>query len=153
MTNAICESKNKSWVTIDYCRLRAVNRNKTTLTVSLNVLHPAYDIIVRVEVKKRANGYKTWLGSNTVDGCAFMRRVNHPYFKMLYSIIKDYSTINHTCPYVGKNGIKDFFWDARNFSLPMPSGEYLMLGSWKFNKRTQFITNIYFTFYQDLLKE
>ncbi|EDW60083.2 uncharacterized protein [Drosophila virilis] len=146
MTNAICESRNESWVTIEKCRLRAVSRTKTPLTIEIMVLYPAYEIHVNAQLLKKANGYKPWLVNYTADACAFMRRANHPFIKIIYDLIKEYSTINHTCPYVARQMLKDFIVDPAKLMLPLPSGEYLLLLTWMFNKKPQFVTNVYFTF-------
>lgn len=49
---------------------------------------------------KRLSGYKPFLFDVTIDACQFLRKRNNPVIKMFYSFIKDYSTLNHTCPYV-----------------------------------------------------
>nr|XP_032292064.1 uncharacterized protein LOC6625560 [Drosophila virilis] len=153
MTNAICESRNRSWVTIEQCRLRAISRNKTVLNIEVTFLQPAYKIHVNIQMKKKANGYKPWLANYTIDGCAFMRRVNHPGVKILWEMIKDCSTVNHTCPYVGKQAVRDMWADLRNLKLPVPSGEYLILITWMLDMKPQFVTNVYFTLSQDMFKD
>ncbi|XP_064540340.1 uncharacterized protein LOC135429799 [Drosophila montana] len=152
-TNAVCESKNKTWITFDRCRLRAINRNKTVLNVEVNFLHPVHSANLNFRMQKRANGYKPWLGEYTVDFCAFMRKSNHPVFRIVFDILKDFSTLNHTCPYVGKQIVKDLYWDAKGLQLPLPSGDYAVLLTWIFDKKPQALTNFYFTFHQDLFNE
>ncbi|XP_030560404.1 uncharacterized protein LOC115762369 [Drosophila novamexicana] len=153
LTNAVCETKNKTWITFDRCRLRAINRNKTVLNVDVNFLHPVHTADLNFRMQKKANGYKPWLGEYTVDFCAFMRKSNHPVIKILIGIFKDFSTLNHTCPYVGKQILKDFYWDPRDLTVPLPSGEYAVLLTWIFDKRPQFVTKVYFTFHQDIFKD
>ncbi|XP_030560405.1 uncharacterized protein LOC115762370 [Drosophila novamexicana] len=153
LTNAVCETKNKTWVTFDLCRLRAISRNKTVLNMEINLLQPVHVVDLNFRMQKRANGYKPWLGQYTVDFCAFIRKVNHPVIKIYYDIIKSYTTLNHTCPYMGKQIVKDFFWDPRNLTVPLPSGDYMVLLTWIFDKRPQASTNFYFTFRQDLFKD
>lgn len=99
-TNMICESFNNSWVTYKECRLRAISRNKTTLNAVVFITEPAYDISVRLQVLKKANGYKPWVMDYTVDCCKFMRQQYHPVGKIVWTLIKDFSSFNHTCPYV-----------------------------------------------------
>lgn len=99
MTNAVCESYNKSWVDFGYCRLRAVSRHKVYLNVNATLLHPVNDVLVRGQLMKKANGYKPWLYSATFDGCQFIRRRNNPLIRLVWELFKEFSTINHTCPY------------------------------------------------------
>ncbi|XP_022229742.2 uncharacterized protein LOC111079050 [Drosophila obscura] len=147
MTNAKCPSYNKSWVEVHYCRLKAYSRNKTSLNINVTVLEPANNIHLRIKLMKRANGYKPFLWDYTVDGCEFMRRRNHPVVKIAWNLIKDVSTVNHTCPYVGLQTLSDFH--RIEIPLPMPTGEYLLLLDWMFDRRPQFATNVYFTFVED----
>ncbi|KAM8711819.1 hypothetical protein ACLKA7_012344 [Drosophila subpalustris] len=126
LTNAVCETMNKSWVTINQCRLRAINRNLTTLTIEVKLLHPAKVIDVGLELKTKAFGYRN-------------------------SIFKDFSTINHTCPYEGIQMVKDFYYDPTNLTLPIPSGDYVLLFTFMFDKKPQLTTRVHFSFFQDII--
>ncbi|XP_070066417.1 uncharacterized protein [Drosophila virilis] len=152
-TNVICQSRNTTWVTFDKCRLRAISRNKTVLNIDINVHFPARSITLYWQMQKRENGYKPWLGRYTIDYCAFLRKTNHPVMKIFWDVIKDFINFNHPCPIDGLLIIKDLFWDARNFSLPFPSGDYMLHLTWLFDKRQQYFQKIYFTFHQDLFKD
>lgn len=99
MTNAVCKSYNKSWVVINQCRLKAVQRNITILNIDLDLLHPVRDILMRVQVQKKATGYKPWLFDLSFDACKYFRKPNNPSFKMIHGIFKESTTFNHTCPY------------------------------------------------------
>ncbi|KAH8311095.1 hypothetical protein KR044_004335, partial [Drosophila immigrans] len=131
MTNAVCESRNKSWVIIENCRLHALQRNKTILNIVLNILHPSNSITMRMQIMKKANGYKPWVFDITFDACKFMKDKSNKAVRVVYDLFKDYSTINHSFD---------------KLSLPLPTGEYLILISWSFYNRLQFVTNVYFTF-------
>ncbi|BFG03457.1 uncharacterized protein DMAD_02710 [Drosophila madeirensis] len=147
MTNAKCQSYNKSWVEIHYCRLKAYSRNKTSLNVNLTVLETANNIHLRLKLMKRANGYKPFLWDYTFDACEFMRKRNQPVAKIFWNMIKEVSTVNHTCPYVGLQSLNDFH--RPEIPVPMPSGEYLLLLNWIFDEKPQFATNVYFTLVED----
>lgn len=100
MTNLVCESRNKSWVTFETCRLRALQRNKTTATIFATFLHPANSISLRMQVQKKFNGYKPWVIDVTLDACKFMRSPKtNKVAKMIWDLFKNFSTVNHTCPY------------------------------------------------------
>ncbi|ALC45530.1 CG33777, partial [Drosophila busckii] len=101
MTNAVCESRNKSWVIIDTCRLHAVQRNKTILNIELTILHPTNSVTLRLQILRKANGYKPWIIDSTFDACKFVRNPKiNPIGKMVYGLFEDFSSINHPCPYV-----------------------------------------------------
>ncbi|XP_033232366.1 uncharacterized protein [Drosophila pseudoobscura] len=148
LTNAKCESYNKSWVIMHTCRLKAHSRNKTSLNVNLTVLEPAYKISAKFKMWKRANGYKPFLFDFHLDCCEFLRRRNHPVGKIIYNLLKDSSTVNHSCPYMGVQTLSDF----HRIELPvvLPSGEYLVTFIWMFDGKPQFSSNISFTYLEDL---
>ncbi|XP_034478199.1 uncharacterized protein LOC117784551 isoform X2 [Drosophila innubila] len=152
MTNAVCETMNKSWVRIDQCRLRAINRNITTLNVEVTLLQPINVVHVNLELRTKAFGYRPSIFNYTIDACAFLRNRKHQISKMIWHIFRDFSTMNHTCPYEGTQILKDFYYDPTNLTLPIPSGDYVMLLTWMFDKRPQLSTNVYFSFFQDTIK-
>ncbi|KAH8414241.1 hypothetical protein KR215_000981, partial [Drosophila sulfurigaster] len=149
MTNAVCESRNKSWVIVETCRLHALQRNKTILNAMVNILHPTDSISIRMQVMKKANGYKPWVFDTTFDACKFMKNKSNKAVKVVFDLFKDFSTINHSCPYVGRNGLMGFYPAPDKLQLPLPTGDYLILISWNFYNSLQFVTNIYFTFVED----
>ncbi|XP_034114187.2 uncharacterized protein LOC117574458 isoform X1 [Drosophila albomicans] len=149
MTNAVCKSHNKSWVIIETCRLHAIQRNKTILNVMVNFLHPTNSVSMRVQILKKANGYKPWIFDVTFDACKFIKDKSNKAVKVIFDLFKDFSSLNHTCPYVGTNGILGFYPKADRLSVPMPTGDYLLLMFWKFYNKLQFETNVYFTFVED----
>ncbi|XP_022214459.1 uncharacterized protein LOC111068955 isoform X1 [Drosophila obscura] len=151
-TNIVCESYNQSWVVFRYCRLKAVGRDKVHLNINATILHPAYNITNHGKIFKRASGYKPWLLDTTVDACRFMRKNYDPFAKIVFSLFREFSNINHTCPYVGHQILKDFYLKPELLMLPFPTGDYLLSMRWYFGRRLQFDTNISFVFVEDLLK-
>ncbi|XP_032599464.1 uncharacterized protein LOC6561217 [Drosophila grimshawi] len=100
MTNAVCESYNKSWIVINKCRLRAINRHKTTYNFNATFLHPVRTMSLRMEVFQKANGYKPWLFNVTIDLCRFLRKPFNPFAIMVFKVFVEFTNLNHTCPYM-----------------------------------------------------
>ncbi|KAH8269509.1 hypothetical protein KR018_004431, partial [Drosophila ironensis] len=148
MTNAVCNSYNKSWVVFHYCRLKAYSRYKTSLHINATFLYPTNNVSMNLKLMKKANGYKPFLFDVTFDACSFLRRRNQPFVKMVHEMIKNFSTLNHTCPYVGLQMVSDLH--RLDLPLPFPGGEYLLLINYFFYGKLQFFTNIYFTVVEDL---
>ncbi|KAH8414240.1 hypothetical protein KR215_000982, partial [Drosophila sulfurigaster] len=151
LTNAVCESFNKSWVEFELCRLRAVSRHKVYLNLNVTLHQPINDIHIKGQLMKKENGYKPWLYSVSFNGCQFIRRRNNPLIKLVWDLFKEYSTLNHTCPYVGQQYLRGFYPVIDKLRLPLPTGDYLLLMTWKFYNRIQLETNVYFTFVEDFL--
>ncbi|XP_030385741.1 uncharacterized protein LOC115632651 [Scaptodrosophila lebanonensis] len=149
LTNLVCESSNQSWVRFDHCRLKAINRNKTVANINATFLAPATDISLRLQIQKKANGYKPWLFDVTIDACKFVRNRNNPFAKVIWNLFRNYSTANHTCPYVGLQRVKDFHLTPEKVPLPLPTGEYALLMTWTLNQEVTFVTNVYFTYTED----
>nr|NP_001027125.1 uncharacterized protein Dmel_CG33725, isoform A [Drosophila melanogaster]AAZ66066.3 uncharacterized protein Dmel_CG33725, isoform A [Drosophila melanogaster] len=150
-TNFACLSRNQSWFVFHNCRLKAVSREKVLLNFNGTVLHPANNIIVHVKLFKKANGFKPWLLDVKLDACRFVRTNFHPFVRIIFDLFKDFSTINHTCPYVGLQVVKDFYLRPEKLKLPFPSGDYLLSLIWIFDKRPQFDTNVSFVYAEDLI--
>ncbi|XP_043645033.1 uncharacterized protein LOC122614536 [Drosophila teissieri] len=149
MTNAVCKSHNQSWVAVHYCRLKAYSRTKTSLNINVTFIEPAKHISLHMKLMKKANGYKPFLYDFTVDACEFVRKRNHPVVKIIWNMIRNVSTLNHTCPYEGLQMVSDFH--HIEVPIPLPSGDYLLLMDWLFDCKPQLSTNVYFTFIEDLL--
>ncbi|KAH8305492.1 hypothetical protein KR018_011945, partial [Drosophila ironensis] len=150
-SNVVCKSHNESWVTFEYCRLKAVSRDRVLLNVNAVVLHPANDVSVHVKMWKKASGFKPWLFDNNIDACRFFKNTYDPFFKIVYNIFKDFSNINHTCPFLGPQTVKNFYLRPERLKLPFPSGDYLLTLQWFLAKKPQFDTNVTFIYTEDLL--
>ncbi|KAH8311911.1 hypothetical protein KR044_008544 [Drosophila immigrans] len=148
-TNAICESDNKMFV-VHVCRLKAIKRYVTALNLNGTLLKPANDIRVRVQIQKKANGFKPWLIDLRSDVCQFLRKNNNPIMKMMYNVFRDRSNINHTCPFMGPVIVKDLYLTPDLMPLPIPTGEYSIIINWTLNQVSQVYTNYHIEFIEDL---
>ncbi|XP_002138332.3 uncharacterized protein [Drosophila pseudoobscura] len=151
-TNYVCESYNQSWYVFHNYRLKAVSRNKVLLNMNGTILHPVNNASVHVRIFKRANGYKPWVVDNYFDVCQYLRKRNHPIANIIYGLFKDFSNLNHSCPYVGPTIVKDFYLRPELLRLPFPTGDYLLALQWYFDKKPLADTNVSFTFVEDLMK-
>ncbi|XP_070133122.1 uncharacterized protein [Drosophila bipectinata] len=151
-SNVVCHSYNESWVLFDTCRLKAVSRERVLLNIKTNILHPTNDIKLHVKMWKKASGFKPWLLDSTVDCCRYMKKSYNPFANIVFNIYKDFSNLNHSCPYVGLQIVKDFYLRSELLRLPIPSGEYLISMQWFFYKMLQFDTNVTFLYLEDLIK-
>nr|XP_036669823.1 uncharacterized protein LOC118877061 [Drosophila suzukii] len=108
---------------------------------------PAYNIDIKVKIMKRANGYKPFLYDFTIDLCQFMRKRNHPVMRIIWNMMKDVSTVNHTCPFVGLQSVSDFH--EVYIPLPWPTGDYLLILTYIFDGKPQCTTKHYFLYKED----
>ncbi|KAH8313836.1 hypothetical protein KR067_012419, partial [Drosophila pandora] len=152
-SNFICESHNKSWFVFNQCRLKAVSRDRIVLNMVGTVLHPVSNVQVHAKVFKRANGYKPWLFDTQIDACRFLKKSYNPFAKLVYGLFQEFTNINHTCPFVGPQIVKDFYLKPELLLLPLPTGDYMLTLRWLFFNRIQFDTNVSFVFVEDIASE
>ncbi|KAH8293049.1 hypothetical protein KR054_011937 [Drosophila jambulina] len=151
-SNYVCESYNKSWFLFHECRLKAVSREKVILNMNATVLHSVNNIVVDANVFKRESGFKPWLIKARVDCCRFMRKNYNPVAKIVFGLFKEFTNINHTCPYVGPQILSGFYLKPELLRLPIPSGEYMLSLRWFFDQKLQFDTNVSAVFVEDIKK-
>ncbi|KAH8392863.1 hypothetical protein KR215_005155, partial [Drosophila sulfurigaster] len=146
-TNAVCESHNKSWMVINNCRLRAVNRHKVLFNFNGTILHPTNSIMVHSQIFKKASGYKPWIINYTTDCCRFLKKSYNPLAIYINSYYFDFSNFNHSCPFMGDQIIDGLYLKVEMLKgLPIPNGDYLLAMNWYFYEKKQFSTNLYYTY-------
>ncbi|KAH8300039.1 hypothetical protein KR044_008788, partial [Drosophila immigrans] len=151
-TNAVCKSYDESRFKINKCRLRAVSRNVSTFNYNATNLYRINDVQIKLQILKKANGYKPWIINADIDACRFLKGSYNPIAKVIFNMFKEFSNINHSCPFLAGHIIIDGFY-LRSSSLPhtIPTGEYLTNITWTFNKQFLVVTGFYFMFIEDLL--
>ncbi|KAH8377435.1 hypothetical protein KR093_005440, partial [Drosophila rubida] len=151
LTNAVCESYNKSWIIVNECRLRVLGRNKIVFNFNATLLQPTNNIVLHTQIFKKANGYKPWLINYTIDSCRFMRKSYNPFAIYINSIYISFTNFNHTCPFSGDLIVNGFYLQVDMLKgLPIPNGDYLLAMNWYLYKKKQLSTHLYFTFMEDL---
>ncbi|XP_017015673.2 uncharacterized protein [Drosophila takahashii] len=151
LTNVNCESVNKSWVTVNECRLKAVSRNKTVFNFNATFHHPVYDIIMDYRYLKWASGYKPWLYRRKIDACKFLRKPYDVLTIMITMVYRPYSNINHTCPYYGHVLIKGMYLTTEVKTFPYYTGQYMLQMNWLFSRKLQLVMNVSYEFVENLL--
>ncbi|EDW60091.2 uncharacterized protein Dvir_GJ21292 [Drosophila virilis] len=151
-TNVICKSYNESWFLIHNCRLKAVNRHKTSYNFNGTILYPGNHIIINIQLFKKENGYKPWLYKITFDLCRFLKKAYNPVAILVFKLFKDYSNFNHPCPFVGRQLINDLHLSYDALPLPMPTGEFLIEIDCFFDLKILLSTKLYFQIREDFTR-
>ncbi|XP_030239725.1 uncharacterized protein LOC115562409 [Drosophila navojoa] len=152
-TNAVCKSMNATLLTINECRLKAINRTRTVYNFFSTLHYPVHDVAVEFQLFKRANGYKPWLYKTKINACQFLQRPYSPMVIIIFKLMKENSNFNHTCPFVGPMFIKDLCIQSDNLPLVFPTGEYLVASKWYSVKKLALIVDLYFSFVEDLIDQ
>lgn len=99
-TNVVCGTLNDSWIIFSECRLYAINRNKTTLTIVANAHYAVNQVLIDAQLFKKASGYKPWVYKGKFDGCQFQKKQSIPIVKFIFNMLKNNTNMVHTCPYI-----------------------------------------------------
>ncbi|XP_070136796.1 uncharacterized protein [Drosophila bipectinata] len=150
-TNFVCGTYNESWFVFTNCRLKAVGRDKVVFNMNGIILQPAYRIRLYYQIFKKASGYKPWVVNGSLDACRFVRNRYDAFGRVIYGLFKEFSNMNHTCPYMGQQILKNFYLRYDRLLLPFPSGDYLLALRWHFDEKLQFDTNASFSLVEDLV--
>ncbi|KAH8397279.1 hypothetical protein KR215_011657, partial [Drosophila sulfurigaster] len=151
LTNINCISHNTSWIHFHECRLKAISRNKTVLNLNGSLDYPVHAMILNLQMYKRANGWKPWLLKTSYDSCLGVKTLCTPLGKFIYNLYKNYSNINHTCPYVGFFLVQGFHVKAENFLLPFPTGQYYLDMHYVFGKMSAITIKVFFDFVENII--
>ncbi|XP_043070218.1 uncharacterized protein LOC6571641 [Drosophila grimshawi] len=111
------------------CFVKAVNWNKAVAQMDCDLILPLSNISVRVELLKKSytNRYHPFLINVTVNMCDVIAKRNFiPYGTIFWKILKNYTNVNHSCPFTGHIFARNFFLDENLFPT-FPLGFYLMI--------------------------
>ncbi|XP_023158871.1 uncharacterized protein LOC101450628, partial [Ceratitis capitata] len=131
-TNIKCIALDKSFVAFPQCELKALSRNQAALSMITKLSQlPVENIILNLDLYKRANGYRPFMYNLTMDFCQFMRNKKRiPFVKLLMDTLELYSNLNHSCPFDHNIIIKDMVLKAESMKyLPAPNGDYLFIST------------------------
>ncbi|XP_073848336.1 uncharacterized protein [Musca autumnalis] len=127
-TNLECTTLNETVTTFEECALKPTISGLMGLNVHAKVFQVLPDIKVDASFYKKANGYKPFLFNTSVDFCEVMaKKTQNIVSHIIFNIVKDYSNLNHTCPYDHDIHVENLVLSEEKMKfLPLPSGEYLV---------------------------
>ncbi|KAH8299802.1 hypothetical protein KR044_005970, partial [Drosophila immigrans] len=143
-------SKDDKYAIIEKCQIQAVNRSLKFFNLHVKLLQlPVRTVLVKWALLKQSNGYLPFNQNYTLDACKFMRHSNHLINNFLYSMFKDYTNLNHTCPYDHDIIIDKFpTRSSKGFDLLfMPKGDYAIEASWYTDDVLRSEAKVYFKFF------
>ncbi|XP_039954156.1 uncharacterized protein LOC120770621 [Bactrocera tryoni] len=133
-SNVKCHSYDKSKIVFKSCFLKAVRGEDSYMKVHAHLKEVGREANVSIRLLKRANGWKPFLYKVHFDGCKFMKNPRaNPVAEFFYKIMKEYSNLNHTCPYDHDLILDKFRLSSDLVKLPFPIGEYAVDTTWFVN--------------------
>ncbi|KAH8354378.1 hypothetical protein KR084_009449 [Drosophila pseudotakahashii] len=134
-TNIKCTCYEKSFCELRRCELKILGRGIVGLYLHAQANQlPINTSTCVLTLFRRFNGYRPFLYNVTVDICSFLKnRKRYPFFNLVYDGIRNFSNINHSCPYNHDIIVNQMVLnDNMIVKVPVPSGFYKL----KFNLKT-----------------
>ncbi|XP_017080109.1 uncharacterized protein LOC108113914 [Drosophila eugracilis] len=150
-TNIQCTSLGEDFADFEYCVLKSVNRSFKYISLKVKLFKlPITKIKVNFALLKRYSGYKPFLYNITVDACKVIKNPKYnPVMDFFYSCFKDFSNMNHTCPFdhdIILEKLPIAYVNTKFTAvLPFPVGDYLFQTSWIAYDVNRANVNVYFT--------
>ncbi|XP_017071909.1 uncharacterized protein LOC108108372 [Drosophila eugracilis] len=127
LKNIKCTCYEKSYCEFKRCELKVLGRGLVGLFVHAQANQvPINSVTCHLTLFKRFNGYKPFLFNMTVDVCYFFKnKKRYPFFDIVYDGIKNFSNVNHTCPFNHDIIVERMVLNDKMIAkVPVPSGFY-----------------------------
>ncbi|XP_017066135.1 uncharacterized protein LOC108104517 [Drosophila eugracilis] len=127
-----CTNYNKTLGEIVLCRIKAINRYRNSISIQFRQLTTVPQVQMRMELFKRANGWRPFLYNISFNLCEFLSKKRKNIIVSLgYEYLKPYIPItNYTCPFKKNHLIRctDLEFDIEKFRIrfPIETGEYAL---------------------------
>ncbi|EDV95704.1 GH15853, partial [Drosophila grimshawi] len=147
-TNLKCNATDRNIGEFDYCYIKAVNRTHKYVSVYFKLYQrPLSNITLNIKVFRKSNGYQPFIPTINIDLCKFLINQKHPFMIIFYKITKQYSNINHTCPYITDVYVDKMYTgnlesDFMRY-IPIPEGDYLIRLEFQYNKAEYLNISLY----------
>ncbi|KAH8339613.1 hypothetical protein KR067_004721, partial [Drosophila pandora] len=123
-----CTLYDKDYGEFTICKLKAISRTVNSITMHYKQISVVDKVMIRVEILKRANGWRPFLYDISVDMCDFLVKRNNPILNIAFSLLKPYLNTNYSCPLKVNATIfcDKLEWDLDQFRVrfPIETGEY-----------------------------
>ncbi|KAH8366417.1 hypothetical protein KR084_004935, partial [Drosophila pseudotakahashii] len=134
-TNVKCTPLDKDFSDFEYCYLKAASRTYKYLSLKVRLYKtPVHQFSVNVAFNKRSNGLLPVSYNTTFNGCKMVADIGNPWMSFLFGVIKEYSNINHSCPYdhdlIVDKLPAQFLEQRFSALLPFPEGDYVFNSNW-----------------------
>ncbi|XP_043948002.1 uncharacterized protein LOC122818176 [Drosophila biarmipes] len=147
-TNLNCTSLDPAFMDVPECFLKSANRTYKYMTIKTKFYKlPIDNVMIRVKVLKRLNGYKPFLYDFNFDGCKFLKGKQNQLIQFFYEMFAPYSNLNHSCPYnhdVYVDKLPISYLDHRvTVLLPVPEGDYCIHSIFSIGRKDKFDLKVY----------
>ncbi|XP_050743581.1 uncharacterized protein LOC108030007 [Drosophila biarmipes] len=125
LTKVECRG-NQTRVTNISCHVKPINWNMAVINLDCSLNMPVLNPVVRIQLfqKDYSNQYKPFLVDVDIKLCEVIGRRNFlPYGVIAWKLLKRFTNVNHSCPFLGQIRFRDGYLDT-NLIPPLPQGFY-----------------------------
>ncbi|KAH8417508.1 hypothetical protein KR222_001237, partial [Zaprionus bogoriensis] len=123
----VCTVYDKELFSFDECRIKAINRFQNSVTISGTLKKTLSTVQINFRfLKRERGGWHPFLYAMTVDACKYFESpIQYPIPNLVFYYMKEFTNVNHTCPYMVKlylllfNCIYRYIFFKVNTSLTM----------------------------------
>ncbi|XP_017026940.1 uncharacterized protein [Drosophila kikkawai] len=127
------------------CHVKAIDWNRAVVNMDCFLVVPVRNLAVRFQVFKKdySNQYKTFLIDSSANLCQVIERRNYStYGVIVWKLMKQFTTVNHSCPFSGQISTRNGFMNT-SLIPPFPQGFYLFSFSFTNNNKYVGTTKFY----------
>ncbi|XP_043068427.1 uncharacterized protein [Drosophila bipectinata] len=122
------------------CEIKAIDRyhNMINLEGLLNTTINQFQIHFKL-LKRESGGWHPFLYDMKVDVCKFFKNPRSLFIpNLIYSFLKSFTNVNHTCPYLAGSVLRLWNWTPDETGVirvfPVDHGQYGVHTKWYANK-------------------
>ncbi|XP_043064981.1 uncharacterized protein LOC108087281 [Drosophila ficusphila] len=122
------------------CHIKAIDRkhNKIDMEAVLFKTITKFDIHFKM-VKREIGGWHPFMYDMKVDLCKFFRNRRKFFIaNLIYSFMKEFTNVNHTCPFLAGESLQLVNWTPDEAGVlakfPVDPGQYGLQTTWYINK-------------------
>ncbi|XP_041674939.1 uncharacterized protein LOC121530244 [Drosophila eugracilis] len=129
------------------CHIKAIDRKHNMLSIASYALKNVSEIGIHFKmVKREIGGWHPFLYDMKLDLCEFFKNRRKFFIpNFIYSFMKSFTNINHTCPYLAGADLGLWNWTPDEAGIlskfPVEHGQYGLHTTWYINKKLAFKMN------------
>ncbi|KMZ04487.1 uncharacterized protein Dsimw501_GD27830 [Drosophila simulans] len=135
-----CEVFAKELGKLKLCQIKAIDRRHNMINIEAILYKTITEVEIHFKmVKRESGGWHPFLYDIRMDVCQFFKNRRRFFISnLIYSFIKPYTNVNHTCPYMEGTELILWNWspdeDAVLAKFPVDHGTYGLHTTWYVNK-------------------
>ncbi|KPU80139.1 uncharacterized protein Dana_GF18376 [Drosophila ananassae] len=135
-----CFFYSPEWGKINLCQIKAIDRNHNMMNIEGILNRNITEIEINFKILKReSGGWHPFMYDITMDVCKFFKNRRSFFIaNLIYSFLKPFTNVNHTCPYPAGSVLQLWNWTPNENGVlkvfPVDHGQYALHTTWSIKK-------------------